>query len=62
VAELFNRQNRLQLRIGDSATGALRITGLVWSDDPEGFVRLLESGFNVTAERSGDVVHLRQTL
>lgn len=60
VAELFNRQNRLQLSIDDAATGDLRITGLFWADDLEGFVRLLESGFKVTAERSGDVIRLRQ--
>jgi transmembrane sensor len=62
IAELFNRQNVLQLSISDLSTAELRITGLVWADDPEGFVRLLESGFNVTAERSGDVIHLRRTL
>ena len=62
VTELFNRQNRLQLSIIDSSTGDIRITGMVWADDPEGFVRLLEFGFKVTAERSGDVIHLRQTL
>lgn len=58
VVELFNAENRLQLTLTESRTAELRITGLFWADDPEGFVRLLESGFNLRAERSGDVIRI----
>lgn len=58
--DLFNRQNRLQLSLGDEALRDRRITGIFWSDDPEGFVRLLEAGLDLKAERSFDVVVLRK--
>jgi transmembrane sensor len=55
---LFNAQNRLQLRVSDSAIAALRLNGIFWADDPEGFVRLLESGMNVQARRNDNVITL----
>jgi len=58
--ELFNRQNRLQLSLGDAALRDRRITGIFWSDDPEGFARSLAAGLNLKAERSLDVVVLRK--
>lgn len=59
AAALFNRQNRMQLAIPDSRLGARRITGIFWSDDPEAFVRLLESGLDLRGERVGDTIVLR---
>lgn len=58
AAALFNRQNRVQLSLADAATGAMPISGVFWSDDPEAFVRLLESGLGVRSERSGDTIVL----
>lgn len=55
---LFNRQNRIQLSITHQSLVRRLITGVFWADDPEGFVRLLEKGFNIKAERSGDVIRL----
>lgn len=60
VVELLNRQNRLQLAIADPATGRVQVTGIVWIDDPEGFVRLLENGLNVESKRAGATIVLRQ--
>lgn len=57
--ELFNVQNRVQLA-ANAAIGARRITGIFWSDDPEGFARLLESGLNMKAERVGDRIVLHE--
>jgi transmembrane sensor len=59
AVELFNEQNSLQLSVADTRTGTLKITGIFWSDDPEGFVRLLESGLNVEAKRAGDFIVLQ---
>lgn len=58
VVALFNRQNRLQLQIGGPALIKRSITGVFWCDDPEGFVRLLESGFGAKARRIGNTIHL----
>ena len=44
---LFNRRNQLQLEVSDPALGGIRLNGIYWADDPEGFVRLLEDGMGV---------------
>jgi transmembrane sensor len=59
AVQLFNRQNALQISIGDTAIGRLQITGMFWADDPEGFVRLLETGMSVRVERRPGAVALR---
>jgi len=59
VVSLLNRQNALQIQIVSPGLGKRSITGVFWSDDPEGFVRLLESGFGVKAQRVGDTIRLR---
>jgi transmembrane sensor len=53
VAE-FNRRNLVQLIIVDPELAALRVTASLRSDNVEGFVRLLEAGLGVRAERRGD--------
>jgi transmembrane sensor len=60
AVELLNRQNRIQLSIADSAVARIRLSGVFWADDPEGFVRLLENGMNVRAERSPEAIVLRR--
>jgi transmembrane sensor len=59
VAE-FNRYNRQKLVVGDAATGALLVGGNFRADNVDAFVRLLESGFGVTAVRRGDEIVLRR--
>jgi transmembrane sensor len=59
VAE-FNRHNAAQLVIADPALADTRISALLRSDNIEGFVRLLERGFGIRAERSGDTLLLRK--
>ena len=58
TAALFNKHNRVQLSISDDATATIPISGIFWSDDPEGFVRLLESGLGVRSERSAHTIVL----
>ncbi|HUR57617.1 MAG TPA: FecR domain-containing protein [Opitutaceae bacterium] len=60
AVQLFNRQNALQLSIAEAALGRMQITGIFWADDPEGFVRLLEAGMNVRAERKAGLLALRR--
>lgn len=60
AVELFNRQNRIQLTVADADTGNFEISGIFWADDPESFVRLLESAFDVTSEHAGSKTVLRK--
>lgn len=60
AADLFNQQNTVQLSIADPNLAALPISGIFWSDDPEAFVRLLETGMDVRSHRTGDVIVLER--
>lgn len=51
---LFNRENALQIDVRDAALNGLRVSGIFWIDNPEGFARLLEASFGVTAERKSE--------
>ncbi|GHC02445.1 FecR family protein [Thermomonas carbonis] len=61
AAAEFNRYNARKLVIGDAEAGALRIGGSFRADNATAFVRLLEQGFPVRADASGDriVLHSR---
>lgn len=50
VAE-FNRRNAVQLVLIDPELASIRISGSFRSDNIDGFLRLLEAGFNARAER-----------
>jgi transmembrane sensor len=57
----FNRRNPVQLVVGESALGALRLSAAFRSDNVEGFVRLMESDFGMRAEwRSEREIVLRR--
>ena len=60
VAE-FNRRNApIQLVIADPALADTVLNASLRSDNIEGFLRLLDGGFGIKAERSGNVVVLRR--
>ena len=59
VAE-FNRYTRRQLRVDSAATGQVLVGGTFKVDDLETFLRLLETNFNVMADRKGEVIVLKQ--
>ena len=59
AAAEFNRYNARKLVIGDAEAGALRIGGSFRADNATAFVRLLEQGFPVHAEHTGDRIVLR---
>lgn len=58
AAEEFNRYNRRKLVIADAGAGSLRVGGHFRWSNVDAFVRLLELGFPVRAERRGDTVVL----
>jgi transmembrane sensor len=54
VVAALNRRNATQLVLADPGLAALRVSGSLRSDNVHGFVKLLETGFSVRAERRGD--------
>jgi len=56
----FNRHNTIQLIIADPALANVHLSGRYRSDNIEGFVRLLERGFDVRVDRSGETILLRK--
>jgi transmembrane sensor len=58
VVREFNRYNRSQLLIDDTALAARRFSGVFRADGYEAFVRLLETDFGVTVERRGQDIEL----
>ena len=59
VAAEFNRYNRHQLVVADERTAAISVGGSFRADDHETFVRLLESSFDIVAERNNRETILR---
>lgn len=53
VVALFNRQNAVQLALGQAALGEILVSGIFWSDDPEGFSRIIGVSAGLTVERTG---------
>ena len=43
----------MQLKLGDSSLEDIRFSNYIWSDNVEGFVRLMESNFGMRAEWRG---------
>jgi transmembrane sensor len=61
VVAAFNRHNHVQLEIADPDLADLAIGASFRSNNVTAFVRLLESGFGITAERTGDRIVLRRS-
>jgi transmembrane sensor len=58
---LLNRVNRVQVSVADDTIARLRVSGAFRADNPEGFVRIIESTFDLKAERHGaDQIVLRR--
>lgn len=54
IVDAFNRTNRVKLVVGDPALGEVVLSSAFWSDNVEGFVRLMESSFGLQAEWQGE--------
>jgi transmembrane sensor len=54
----FNRYNRTKLVMSDAELGRIQIGGSFRATNLDGFVRLLERGFDVRATRQGDTIVL----
>jgi transmembrane sensor len=62
IAE-FNRRNApFQITVADPGLAETILSASLRSDNVEGFLRLLEGGFGIQAEHSGNVVTLRRAL
>ena len=53
IVSQFNKRNQVQLKLGDSSLEKIRFSNYFWSDNVEGFVRLMESSFGMRAEWRG---------
>jgi len=53
IVSQFNKRNQVQLTLGDSSLEKIRFSNYFWSDNVEGFVRLMESNFDMRAEWRG---------
>ena len=63
IVAAFNQRNALQLLVLDPQLAAIRLSAALRSDNLEGFVHLLERGFDVRAERRGDTeIVLRRSI
>jgi transmembrane sensor len=61
IAAEFNRRNApVQIVIPDVSLAKTEVSASLRSDNIEGFLRLLDAGFGVEAERSGNVIGLRR--
>jgi len=60
VVEEFNLRSERKLVIRDVDLGAVRVGGKFRADNVEGFVRLLENGFGISAERKDSEIVLRK--
>ena len=54
IVAAFNRSNEVQLVLGDADLEGMRLSYSLWSDNVEGFVRLMESSFGMRAEWRGN--------
>ena len=61
VAAEFNRYNQRKLVVDDPQTAAMLVGGNFRADNVDTFVRLLDTGFGVTAVARGNEVVLRRT-
>jgi transmembrane sensor len=51
---MFNRFSRVQLTLGDASLSALQVSGIVRADNVDALLRLLETNFDIRAERRGE--------
>lgn len=53
LVEEFNRSNPIQIALNDPSLKNISLSSMFWSDNVEGFVRLMESSFGMEAEWRG---------
>lgn len=53
IVEEFNSSNPIQVVLSDSSLESISLSSSFWSDNVEGFVRLMESSFGMQAEWRG---------
>jgi transmembrane sensor len=53
IVDEFNRRNPVQVKLGDPSLGDLPLSSSFWSDNVEGFIRLMVASFDMKAEWRG---------
>jgi transmembrane sensor len=54
AVKLMNRENRLQIVLGDEAIGRLRISGVFRTDSPAAFVTIVTRSFGLSATQRSE--------
>lgn len=57
---LLNRHNPVPLRLADPSLAGLRVSGVIRADNPDGFLRLIASSFEVEGRRTGDAIEIHR--
>lgn len=61
AVELFNRKSKVKLSLADPSLADLRVSGIYWADNADGFANLIESSLDIEAVReAGDRITLRR--
>lgn len=62
AVELFNRKSKVKLSLADPALADLRVSGIYWADNADGFASLIELSLDIEAVREAEnrIVLLRR--
>ncbi len=53
AVDLFNHKSKVHVTLEDPSLAELRVSGIYWANNPEGFAKLLESSFDIEARQDG---------
>ena len=62
AVELFNQKSHVKIAIGDPSLADVRLSGIYWANNPDGFTHLIETSLDIASRREGDdriVLHRR---
>lgn len=54
AVELFNRKSKVKLSLADPSLADLRVSGIYWADNADGFASLIESSLDIEAVREAE--------
>ena len=54
AVELFNQKSHVKIAIGDPSLADVRLSGIYWANNPDGFTRLIETSLDIASRREGE--------
>ncbi len=58
--DLLNRHNPVPLRLADPSLAGLRVSGIIRADNPDGFLRLIASSFDLEGQPKAGAIAIRR--